>query len=294
MKGDDIKEALIKDGVEETVNEAVSQRDTSGQSESRENVPAAETIGKVIGEIMENRTDQRVDSEDAEEKNDNARVPSGNSHGPLQDKEKNEIQDFAESGVVEKSSEGRTCQDKLVVNVSDLRNDEIQDHRTNELRDVLNEPGGSSASNIGVCQTSDVTEKLEQVVDSLATQLSDPPNDDVDEFYQIKTARIKSGQAYSFLLQNKNGPCPLLAIINLLLLQGINSLLSDESISNHFVGKSEILQRLSNLICDRSAKAIRRGPASLSLNLERTTEEVTLVVISRRYSLFYHLLFRSS
>lgn len=98
-----------------------------------------------------------------------------------------------------------------------------------------------------------------------------------DNIYHIKSIIPEpSCRHYHFLLQNENGPCPLLAVVNLLLLRGVKSLLSEDCIAAQVIRNSDLIHRLSNYICDISAKAICKNPA-LSESIESTTAEVGII-----------------
>lgn len=101
-----------------------------------------------------------------------------------------------------------------------------------------------------------------------------------DDFYPIKSIPYSNYQQcspYYILLQSENGPCPLLAVANLLLLRGVTSLLSDEAISIKQIYNSDLIRRLSNYVCDCSTKGIQKNPSS-AFDIEAATAEVRCLI----------------
>lgn len=82
--------------------------------------------------------------------------------------------------------------------------------------------------------------------------------DDRDKQFVIRVLTDQCGQCQMTLLQNANGPCPLLAIANVLLLRGELSL-PDCTIKRRHIHSSELVHRLYELVFRYSSCSVTTG-----------------------------------
>ena len=87
--------------------------------------------------------------------------------------------------------------------------------------------------------------------------------------YQIKTIRYQSN-ARKILLQNINGPCPLLAAANALLLRGVITL-SSECIRNGVASTDDVVNMLANRALIRSQQQQSSSSTSTDDNTNNNT-----------------------
>jgi hypothetical protein len=94
-------------------------------------------------------------------------------------------------------------------------------------------PVSQGATNEVKCDGAESSDSLKQdKTDSVNNRSQSPMNDSSDSLegvYQIKWAKFK-GKDVPIITQNENGPCPLLAIMNVLLLKGKIKFTSDTEI----------------------------------------------------------------
>ena len=94
-------------------------------------------------------------------------------------------------------------------------------------------PVSQGATNEVKCDGAESSDSLKQdKTDSVNDRSQSPMNDSSDSLegvYQIKWAKFK-GKDVPIITQNENGPCPLLAIMNVLLLKGKIKFTSDTEI----------------------------------------------------------------
>lgn len=72
--------------------------------------------------------------------------------------------------------------------------------------------------------------------------------DDDSDLYRVKQILFQ-GSPRQILLQSKNGPCPLLALANVLLLRNQMTISADKK----YVSLNEVLQLITNLLLDLNA-----------------------------------------
>lgn len=98
-----------------------------------------------------------------------------------------------------------------------------------------------------------------------------------DDIYSIKVIRGESAFnciEQPILLQDVNGVCPLLAVVNVLLLRGTKRLLSAESIRKQFVKSKDLIESLSSYICDFSNNLVKNDPSLSVVAVKSMTEGV--------------------
>mmetsp|Transcript_1633 Transcript_1633/g.4906 ORF Transcript_1633/g.4906 Transcript_1633/m.4906 type:complete len:384 (+) Transcript_1633:173-1324(+) len=93
--------------------------------------------------------------------------------------------------------------------------------------------------------------------------------EDIENNYRIKWVRISPERKIPILLQNRNGPCPLLAISNALLLRGNIELHEDMT----FVMEEQLIERITEYIF-RANPSLKEGPQEIVANQQQTLADV--------------------
>jgi hypothetical protein len=99
----------------------------------------------------------------------------------------------------------------------------------------------------------------------------DQANDDSKDIFYCKKIKYVDGQMYPIILQNDNGPCPLLAICNALLLKGAIKV----DLSTAYVSADELVSLINNYILERLDKTKGLGLYSevMKANFERNAND---------------------
>eukprot|EP00188_Purpureofilum_apyrenoidigerum_P001692 Plantae.Rhodophyta-Purpureofilum_apyrenoidigerum.ctg19549.p1 GENE.Plantae.Rhodophyta-Purpureofilum_apyrenoidigerum.ctg19549~~Plantae.Rhodophyta-Purpureofilum_apyrenoidigerum.ctg19549.p1 ORF type:complete len:386 (+),score=69.90 Plantae.Rhodophyta-Purpureofilum_apyrenoidigerum.ctg19549:466-1623(+) len=93
--------------------------------------------------------------------------------------------------------------------------------------------------------------------------------ENIEDNYRIKWIYIGSERKMPILLQNRNGPCPLLAISNALLLRGNIELHEDMT----FVMEEQLIEKITDYIF-RANPSLKEGPQEVVANQQQTLADV--------------------
>jgi len=109
------------------------------------------------------------------------------------------------------------------------------------------------------------------IIDREGEESTDIDKDEDLSVYQIKWAKFHSSEALAIVTQNENGPCPLLAIVNVLLLRGKLKIASGTAMITY----SQLMALLWDCILTQTPQHISAGDR---LNYEKNMNDALAVI----------------